>query len=190
MAWHLYLVPIVGSGTLENPRRPKYLIHYSMIDYGFQPVALAASDVDEATDAALQINADVHRLPDDLDQPIGPVALAIVQDALETRNLPAQWVTNDVTYRVLLRTLFGFFSFVQRYAAVSNTTALLLGGAVNLNTRINQLPASVRQNLQVTATDLGLSSTGISGATTIRQVLKNLADQWGQRPYSVGGISI
>ena len=190
MTWHLYLLPIIGSGTYEDPRRPKYLDNYSILDYGFQPVALAATDVDDATDAALQLNADVHRIPDNLDQSIGSAALAIVQNALETRNIPAGWITSTVTYRVLLRTAFGFFSFLQRYAVVAKTTSLLLGGSVTLNTRINQLSAVVRQNLQNTAISLGLSATGITGTATIRQVLKNLADQWGQSSFILGGITI
>ena len=193
MTWHLYLLPIIGSGVKGDARRPKYITNFndwSMMDYGFQPVALAAVDIDDVSDASLSANADVQKIPDNLDQTIGAAALAIVQSALEDRNLPSQWVTQGITYRELLRTLYGFFSFVQRYATIANTTALLLGRAVTLNTQLNQLSAGVRQNLRDTATSLGLDISGLAGTTTIRAALKNVADQWGRRFFNVGGINI
>jgi len=200
MAWHLYLVPVIGTGfpigdpPVRDPRRPKYVadlgVLWAAMDYGFQPVMLVAADVDDLTDTSLQVNADVTKVPDALDNQIGAVAISIVQNALEIRHLPAGWVTTDITYRVLLRTLAGFFAFVQRYATVANTTALVFGGAVDLNTRVNQLPVAVRQNLQATATSLGLDATGISGSTTLRVVLKNIADQWGQRSFQIGEITV
>jgi len=195
MAWHLYLVPVIGDGTKADPRRPKYVaalsgVDWAAMDYGFQPVMLVAANVDDATDTTATNQADVQRLPDNLDQQIGAAALSIVQNALETRNLPAGWVTNTMTYRELLRTLGGFFAFLQRYSVVANTTGLVIGGTVNLNTQFNQLPQAVRTNLQDTATSLGLSSAGITGTSTIRVILKNIADQWGQKPIIVGAITI
>lgn len=192
--WHLYLVPVIGDGTKTDARRPKYVttlgVEWSMMDYGFQPVGLVAVDVDDATDTAIQANADVQPLPDNLDQLIGAGALSIVQNALENRNLPSQWVTTSMSYRTLLRTLAGFFAFVQRYATVANTTGLLLGGAVTLNTTLSQLSAGARQNLRDTATSLGLDIAGLAGSTTIRAALKIIADQWGQRSFEIGGISL
>jgi len=194
MTWHLYFIPIMGTGAKSDPRRPKYLtslgVPWGMMDYGFQPVALVAADVDGATDISLSANADAHRLPDDLDQPIGATALAIIQNALETRNLPAEWIISTLSYRQVLRTVLGFFAFFQRFATVANTTALLLGGAVTLNTQLNQLSAAARQNLRDTATSLGLDISGVAATSTVRAVLKNVADQWGQRSVTIGGIAI
>lgn len=190
MAWHLYLVPVIGDGTEDDPRRPKYVTSFSAMDYGFQPVMLVATDVDDATDAALQLNADVTRIPDALDNQLGAAALAIVQNALETRHLPAGWVTGGITYRALLRTVGGFFAFLQRYSTVANTTALVFGGAVDLETTMNQLSAAKRQELKDTAVSLGLDISGIAGNTKLRAVLKNIADQWGQREMHLGGITI
>lgn len=192
--WHLYLIPMIGTGTRQDPRRPKYIdglgASTGVLRYGFQPVALVALDVDDDTDATLAANVDVQKIPDDLDNTIGPNALSIIQNALEDRNIPSQWVTSNITYRMVLRTLYGFFSFLQRYSAIANTTALVFGGAVTLNTQFNQLSGTARTNLRNTATDLGLTLTGIPNTSTLREVLKLLADQWGQREFVIGGVTI
>lgn len=186
---HLYLVPAVDLGP-QLGRSPKYLSTYACMDYGFQPVYLCATTVDSATDAALVAAADVQKIPDNLDSTITAGALATVQNALENRNLPAGWVTTGMTYRELIRTLGGFFVFLQRYAVVASTTELVIGGSVDLDTAFNQLPQAVRTNLQNTALSLGLSTAGLSGSATIRQILKNIADQWGQRVIVLGPITI
>jgi hypothetical protein len=192
MTWHLYLLPVVTDA--KGARVPKYLsalgLPSEMLDYGPQPIALAAADVSDADDATLTAAADVQRIPDALDAAIGAGALNVVQNALETRNLPADWVTAGTTYRILLRTVGGFFAFVQRFATVTGSNALLLGGAVNLNTTLAQLPAARRQALRDTATSLGLDIGGLGGATTLRAALKSIADQWGQRPFNLNEIAV
>jgi hypothetical protein len=194
--WHLYLVPVIGTGLIigdppvDDSRRPKYLTTYACADYGMQPVMLCASFVDDATDTSLQANADVTRIPDNLDQQLSAGAVTAVQNALEARNLPALWVDTTMTYRQVLRTVGGFFAFMQRYAVIANTINPVLTGSVTLSTQYNQLPQAARNNLQETATSLGLSTTGLSGTNTLRQILKNIADQWGQRPIILGEITI
>ena len=194
MAWHLYFVPTITDAGDPDIRWPKYMQaftgpnRWAAMDYGFQPVMLVALDASDAEDAALQLNADVTRVPDNLDQQVGAVALSIIQNALETRHLPAGWVTAGITYREVLRTIGGFFAFLQRYSTVANSTALVFGGSVNLDTRVNQLPVAVRNNLSATATSLGLNASGITGTTILRTVLKNIADQWGQREIALGPV--
>jgi len=190
-AWHLYLVPVIGTGTQEDPRSPKYLASYACTDYGHQPQMLCAADVDAGTDAALQANSDVTRIPDNLDAQLGAGAVTAVQNALEARNIPAGWVTQALTYRTVLRTLFGMFSLFQRYAAIAqNPNAVIDGATVTLSTQFNQLPLKARQDLQATVASFGLDTSGLTGASTIRQILKAFADQFGQRPFTLGGVAI
>lgn len=195
MSWHLYIVPVVGDGTRGNERRPKYMaalsgVPWAGIDYGFQPVMLVGANVDDATDEQAQAQSDVLRIPDNRDQLLGAGAVDIVQTALENRNIPAGWVTQSLSYKTVLRTIWGFFAFVQRYSVISGNTSPLITGSVTLETQFNQLPQGVRTNLQDTATSLGLSSSGLTSTSTIREILKNISDQWGQRPFNVGNILI
>lgn len=191
--WHLYVVPVIGQGTEQDERRGKYIENATQsacTDYGFQPVMLCAMNVDTTADIFITAQADTTKIPDNLNSTIPAPGLATVQNALESRNIPAGWVTAGLTYRELLRTIDGFFTFLQRYAGITNKTNLVIGGSVTLNTQFNQLPQAVRGELQATAISLGLSTAGISGSSTIRDILKNVADQWGQRAFVLGGITI
>jgi hypothetical protein len=82
------------------------------------------------------------------------------------------------------------FAFFQRYRGLTGTTGPLLGGTVTLNTQFNQLPGGVRADLIATAADMGFDTSGLSGTNTIRQILKTMADQWGSRQITLGGITI
>lgn len=191
--WHLYVVPVVGQGTELDERRGKYIenaVRSSCTDYGFQPVMLCAMDVDATADAFIIGQPDVTKLPDNLDSTIPSAGLATVQAALENRNIPAGWVTAGLTYRALLRTVNGFFAFMQRYVGVTGKTGLVLGGSITLNTQFNELSQTLKNELALTAQSLGLDTSQLSGNNTIRQILKNIADQWGQRSFVLGGITI
>jgi len=195
-AWHLYIVPVIGAGKGEaDARRPKYVealsnVRWAAMDYGFQPVMLVAADVDAATNTAACAQPDVQCIPDNLDQLLGAGAVSTVQTALENKNIPAGWVTQAMSYRTVLRTIWGFFAFIQRYSVVSGNTNPIIIGGINLDTQFNQLSATAQTNLQNTATSLGLSSVGLTGTTTLRQILKNISDQWGQRAFTLGGVTI
>jgi hypothetical protein len=191
-AWHLYLVPLVADS--DSSRAPKYVtalgVKWSMIDYGFQPVGLVAADVDGATDTSLQGNGDVTKIPDNLDNLLGAGAVSAVQTALENKNIPAGWVTQSLSYRTVLRTIWGFFAFLQRYAVVSGNTNPIIAASVNLDTQFGSLPQTAQDNLAATAKSLGLNTTGVTGTTTLRVILKGIADQWGQRAFTIGGVTI
>ncbi len=194
-AWHLYLVPLIGTGVTDsNPRTPKYIaalsVPWAMVDYGFQPVALVAADVDGATDTSLQGNGDVTKIPDNLDNLLGAGAVSAVQTALENKNIPAGWVTSALSYRTVLRTIWGFFAFLQRYAVVSGNTNPIIAASINLDTQFGSLPQTAQDNLAATAKSLGLNTTGVTGTTTLRVILKGIADQWGQRSFTLGGVTV
>src|SRR5690242_19150505 len=75
-AWHLYIVPAVATGSDVDP---KYLttVNASCKSYGRQPVFLCAADTSVTLHAILQDAADVHVLPDNLDQHLSAQAVRI-----------------------------------------------------------------------------------------------------------------
>lgn len=190
--WRLYVIPIVGSGSSRlDPRHPQYVneagLDWSAMDYGAIPWCLCAADTDTAQDAALTANADVRGLPDNLDQAVGGATTA-VRNALEVARLPAGWVTSATTYRAVVRAVAGLLQFAQRYTAVSGGQELVASQAA-LDLRVNQLSAQRRADLGDAADSLGYDTSAITGTTTVRQALKVLADQWGDRPFVLGGLT-
>lgn len=191
MAWHLYLLPVIGDGTRASPRKPKYLSSSWRRDFGAQPIFLVATDISDADDTALVANADVRKIPDNLDSTVGAGNLATVQNDLESRNLPGAWVAANTTWRTIARAVMIYCLLLQRYGAVANDyTNALLSGAVTLDTTFGSLPLQVRQNLQTAAEQLEFDTSGFTGASTLRQILVGCGSQWIAIPQSLGEVAI
>lgn len=192
MAWRLYQIPITGSGTNHtDPRRPKYVVEagvpWAMMDYGAIPWALVAADVTNPQHNALAGNADVTAFPTNLQGTIGG-NLNTVVNALEAARLPAGWVAASDTYATVARTVAGLMQFAQRYTAISGGQELV-PSSINLNTQFGSLSQQRQDDLLATANSLGYSTAGLQATTTLRAILKNLADQWGARPFTLGGLT-
>lgn len=193
MATRLYVLPIVGTGaSASDSRRPKYTdthllgVAWTMMDMGDEPVCIVVADVG-SDHAAFAAETDVLALPSDLDQQVG-AQLATVQNALESRNIPAGWVQGTHTYRQVIRVVAQAFQFMQRLQVV-RPGRLFTGGAT-LDTRFNQLPVAVRNALVAAATDLGYDTSTLSGTSTLRNILKTMADQWRQIELFIGGEAL
>ena len=194
MAFRLYLVPVVGTGSSSSDaRRPKYFDAFTSgwaaNDYGLEPHMLVAADLSGADDASLTSNADVTALPFYLGDTLTAGQVTATQTALESRNLPAGWVTTAFTWRQVVRLVLGMFHFMQRYQNVSNGQRLFLAG-VDLERTLGSLPQQVRDDLQATANSFGYDTSPLTGGNTIRQALKLLADNWSKTSFRIGGIGI
>lgn len=195
MASRLYLVPVIGTGTRQEPRRAKYFSDFtrdtlpsSWMDFGLEPVMLVGADVTNDQHLSISANIDVVSIPANIDATISALALTQVQNALEGMNIPANWVTTAMTYRFVLRVVVGMFQFAQRYQGLGG--GRLFGTGISLGTQFNQLPAAVRSRLIETAESFGYDTSSLSGNSTIRQILKFLGDQWGSKSIVLGGITI
>lgn len=179
MAVRLYLCPMetIIDGRGRTVRRPKYLAligikTFAANDYGNEPLCLLGADVTPAQHAALTANADVSPFPVDLDSTVG-ANLATVQQALESRNLPADDVTVNTPYRIMLRWIIAIFSITA--------TNPLFGGGVTLDTTLGQLTAQQRAELKASAESAGYSTSGLTLASTIRDALRKAVGSAGER---------
>jgi hypothetical protein len=191
MTWHLYFIPIVGTGSRSDPRRPKYstdATEFAMVDYGFNGSTLVAANLSDADDVTLSSFGDVTKIPDNLNATIGG-ALATVQAALEARNIPADWITSGMTYRNMLRIIRGTFTFMQRYVGITGSTAAFFGGAVTLESTLGSLSLQIRTNVSGTLISLGVDTSVFTGSMTVRQGLKAVADQL-PLGFTLGGITV
>ena len=198
MAFRLYLVPIVGTGTKDDPRRPKYFAgapvvgDWSGMDYGFEPVMVVGADLSPSEDNYVVGQGDVTALPFDLAPTLTSGQVTAVHNVLETLNLPAGWVTTSLSWLAIVRTVLGMFSFLQRfgqlYAAQNGVPPpSIFAGGVTLNTTFGSLPLAVRTALLATADSFGIPTTGLTGSTTIRVILKNMADMFQNQQYNFNG---
>jgi hypothetical protein len=209
MAFRLYLVPVVGAGTRADARRPKYFASgedgtgttgavtgaWSAMDYGFEPWMVVGADLSTADDTLVVGKADVTALPVDLAPTLTGPQVTATKNKLDAMNVPDQWVTTSLTWSQVVRTVLGVFSFLQRYGAIyadqNGTPApTLFGGGVTLNTTFASLPLAVRSALSATAVDQNISTAGVTGSTTVRVLLKLMADAYQSRQYNFNGTLI
>lgn len=189
MTVHLYVLPIVH---LIDPLYdvPKYLPHrfnsplvglenlfWALVPYQLEDVALLIADVTDAQHTLLSAQTDVIAVPP-LDNTIQNATVRNrVRTVLEAANVPAGWVNVGMTYRSVVRTVISLFAYHR--PVVRRLGRRLFDGTVNLDLTVSQLPSNARDFLQASADELGLDYTGVTGATTLRDLLKLMADQAG-----------
>lgn len=201
MTVRAYLLPIVNVTDARGHvlRVPKYFQEPGQAplaglegldvigsnDFGLQPTMLVVADVTPAQHTVLSTQGDVTSIPADITQTISTTALATVKSNLEALNLPAQWVTTSNTYAQVLHAVMGIFQFAGRFVALTGIDPF--SGGVTLDTRFNQLSQAVQNGITNTAADQGLSTAGLTPTSTLRQILKSIADQY--PPFVVGGLT-
>lgn len=187
------LVPVEGTAT----RGPKYFGYnddpdppaliqagWEARDYGNEPLMLIAADVSDTDDATLSALVDVVKFADNLDTQLG-AGLAAMQTALEALNLPAQMLTATVTHRQVIRGIMGCFAVVQ---CMQGKGFRPFEAGITLATQLSELGVPARQALQSCATTLGYDQTGITLASTIRQVLTKIVQQ--AAPSPMMGVTV
>lgn len=201
MTIRLFLVPVedvlVGPASHRGPKYFKWRfdpdppalldVPWSMRDFGLEPTALIAADVDTTQHALLAAQPDVTALPLNLDNQLG-VSLATVQAQLEALRIPADNLLATHTYRQVVRAVVAIFAVAQRFNGRHGTGGRLFPSGITLATVLSDLPLAARQNLQAAAEDLGYDYSGLTLASSLREVLKKLASQ--QAPFTMLGLAI
>lgn len=193
-----YLVPVEVNPAYFNLRGPKYFpyLHdpnppalvvgegWEARDYGNEPLMLIADNLSDPEDTLLTSQPDVTKFADDLDMQMGG-RLAAMQAALEALNLPAQMVGVNTTDRQVVRGIMGIFAVAQ---CMQGKGFRVFGAAITLSTQLSALSVPARQALQSCATELKYDQTGITLASTIRDVLTKIVQQ--AAPSPMKGVTV
>lgn len=165
----------------------------SMMEYGLIDVALIAADVTtDQHDYLVSLGtSEVLPVAENLDSVIPDASIAPIRAALRGKNIPALFVSSGDTYRLALREIAGVLQYMQRLTAIRQVNPLTLGlGGAMLDWRFNQLPAAWRTSMQQAALELELSTTGMSGASTLETILGSIATQSANRSYAFGTFTL
>jgi hypothetical protein len=190
-----YILPIVRDATLTQ-RGPKYFqwgrgpdkigtidCQWSLKDYGSIDQAVACAYLSAAQHATVSANSDVLSLPVNIDTTMTAGAVSAAQTFLETYNIPAGWINTGDTYRATLRTITAFFLYLQRVNGIAGNFTLPSNWA---NLTMSQVPTDIRDAMAEAATSFGYDYSAVTGTTTVRTVLKAMADDWGTQPILFG----
>lgn len=189
----VYIMPLIGAGGRVDPRRPKHadlagVVAYGSVRYGEEGDTLCGFDLDQAAHDIIAADAEVLVLPLNLDNNLTAGAVTQAETFLESINMPGDWVNTTFTYREVLRLVGGAFLFQQRYASLSGQGQLFTG-AMNLDRTVSSLTQQLRDDIQATADSFGYDSSPITGAWTLRQVVKHYGQQWAD-PIDLNVITI
>lgn len=205
MSIRLYVQPIEADEEGSH-RGPKYLAwsrdpdpsdnvgetSWSMLGYGLFTWGIAAVEAGDAVHAALAGKVDVQQIPANLDSTVGsPGARDAARAFLEQAGLPGNWITVNDTWRAVVRTVCGFMLFAQRYDSIRQQAqpgAPSLGSQIdgNLNVQWSNIPAGIRAAVMETGDSFGYDLSFITDSMIVRNVLKQLADLWGEQPVRFG----
>jgi hypothetical protein len=156
------------------------------IDYGLEDVFVVACDLDQTNHQTLAGQADVLAIPSPITNLITAGALPTVQAKLEAGNIPAHYVTTAFTYQQVMATSLRIVTIMQRFRGLFGQ---LFTGGVTLDTTIGALPTNARQALAQAAQELGADTSGITGATLIREALVDVGNQTYPDGLSFGGVT-
>jgi len=202
MTVELYLLPVVTIPlNVGSYRVPKYLPHrlnpaepglegvsWAWVSYKFEDVALLIADVTPTQDNQLAGYSDVFAVPP-LDNTINNTNQRdIVRVALEDTFIPGNWVQVGMSYREIVRVILHIFIYFG--FATASYGGRLFGGDLNLDLTVADIPQAKRDALQLSADHFGLDYSGVTGSTTIRVLLKSMADQFADEPYRMAGAGI
>lgn len=195
MSDNFYLMPGTGTGTRQDPFRPSYAdtlaaagLYWESSRFGDENTYLVyVRDIDATTSATLSGDAAVTVIPP-LANTIQSVSVRdTVRGKLEALNVPAGWVVVGMSYQTVLHYTFAFFQILQRWVGLGGGTVFT--GGVTLDTQFGSLGATAQQRIRDVAASFGMDSSGITSTTTLRTILKTLADQYTQ-PLVIAGITI
>jgi hypothetical protein len=189
-----YVLPIERIG---NRRGPKYFAWignrtgipdpWNMLDYGLIDRAVLVSDISDANHAALVVNADVYAFPVDVDSNMSQQEQNALGAFLEGFAIPGSWLTGTQTARTVLRTITGMFLFMQRVSALYGDSPLNAG--ISLNTQWRNVPAALQEAILGAASEWGFTGT-LENNLSVRNMLKQFADLWGEKPVHMGAATL
>lgn len=195
---NIYLMPTTGDGTggsHGNPFRAKYAddlkaqgVGFAQHRYGNEGAwfVYVPAGTPAALHATIQADATCFTFPDDLSITVGAQS-GQVTNLIENFNIPANWIQSADTWRSIARVVAFLVFLFEQFGPLAVSTffgsANATGGQITLattwNNGANRLTAAWRTKLQALAASYTppLDTTGVTGTTTVRQLLKGLADQ-------------
>lgn len=199
MTARLYVMPIVGDGaSFMTRRRAKWADDvraagggWAMIDYGTEPVCIVQIETNDAQHATIAADSAVRQVPANLDATLTAGNVTNVGNFLEALWIPAQWLNTSRTWRTTVRVVGGVFQLNQRWNGIAvqrnAPQRTIFADGRDFSRTVGSLPQAARDDLQTLFADLGLDASGVTGSTSLRQLLAGAGLQFAARPMNLLG---
>lgn len=155
------------------------------LQLGFDPFFLVVDCVTEARHSQIDSIASVT-FPLNIDNTI--TSVNNVKSKLANHDIPNYWVTTSTTWRELIRFIANYTQVYQSLFSVVKDSFFVDG--VTMTTQYRDLPQQQKNALQNMANEFEFDKSGITGSSTVRQILKEMIDQIGDEPLVLGGQAL
>jgi len=198
MPREVFFVPMIGTGTRDDPFREQYgdtpgLIGGGSIRYSRQSSAIAMFNGPQAVldSIAAQPNADRWVAEADLNTEIGGSRVPSLSNTLEAEGIPANFISANDNWRQTIRAIAGILLFAQRHEGLNGTGffADLESAGADLNTQWRNLPPAFQATIQATIDDHGWAISPDPNQQ-VRSLLRAFSDQFNNTTISIGGLEI
>lgn len=200
MAIALFICPMIGAGTRDDPHRPQYtdtpgIVSWDMNDYSPISVALVCIDAPQAILDAIEANPGVTLLatPANIDTPITTGQRNALRSILEGVFVPGTIAATGETRRVVLRRLKGIIYFSQRMNGRFGTAwkERAQNAGITLDTQWLDLPQAVKDEfLSIRDQFPRLRNLGLTNTSTIREIFRAVGDAFANIEMPHGTVVI
>lgn len=182
MTQRLYIVDMVQIGNYRSPAHfggrvveqdaalAGVVARY--FDYGLINQVLVIADVNQAQSDYLDLLSDVFVWPENLEATVPANQVNGLKNELEAREVPVDWVNAGDTYRIILREICWYFTFMQKLTAKTGINPMTLN--IRLSVRYSDIPTVWQDAISETLTEMGLSPAFIGSNTSLRQIMRQL----------------
>lgn len=200
MAIELFLVPMVGAGTKDDPYRAKYtrdpqVIRSGAVRYSRTESAVALIEAPATYLTEVRGQSDVVSLatPSNIDNALTANQANAAKDLFEDRGIPAGFINAGDTRREAIRAVIGLFLFSQRLEGRygSGFWDRAKSHGITLATVWADFPQSLKDEFLDVRDSFGWTGNlGVTNSTTLREVMRILAEQFEDTPMYIAGVAI
>ena len=180
-----------ATGTITSTH---VIERMGQIRYGHTSVAVTLVKTSQVYLNQIQSQSDAEFLciETEMGDALGGPRRNAVDSYLEANGIPGNWIKTPDTWQDTLRGIIHIFFFAQRYEGLF-TNALIddaTANSVGLNTQWQNIPTGFQDNLNAVAADHGFPTPIGSGTDLVRNILKDMADLFQNKPAVIANFTI
>lgn len=199
MPREIFMVPMEGTGTRSDPFRGKYTLDAQVISQGTvrsarTSEALVMIEAPQTYLDFVAAQADSMRLATEanIDNTLTANQANAAKTFVQARGIPGDFVNQGDTRRQVLRAIVGLFLFCQRmegrFGAGFKQRAIELG--ITFDTIWNDFPRALKDEFIAIRDSFGWDNLGLTGTSTLRQIMLAVSQKFETTPMFIGGWQI
>lgn len=190
MTLRYYALPIIRTTDAHGReyRNPKYLpdlgLNFGMVPMGNIDWCVAVADVTTQQHNSISANSDVMSVPANIESSMNAGAVTTARTFLAAHDIPGAWIATGMTYHYVLKILCAFFLYLTRVRGILGYNVVLVAGWPTI--QIQNVSADIRNAMIQASASFNYDYSWVVPTTTLGQIMKSMADDWGEEIIHIG----